>query len=116
MNGALRQYVPHYAKKSEPLQLRKTELLRGSPIKGRPRKDWSVRTAYLQFIHYVIAKSHVLLHAWVTVYANSHYSAADTEAAIELRDSDPAARGRSRGRPHGRRPHAEILARYTIDA
>ncbi|KAF3030704.1 hypothetical protein E8E15_010639 [Penicillium rubens] len=38
--------------------------------------------------------------------------AADTEAAIELRDSEPAARGR----PHGRRPHAEILARYTIDA
>ncbi|KAJ5845048.1 hypothetical protein N7534_008717 [Penicillium rubens] len=24
----------------------KTELLRGSPVKGRPRKDWSVRTAY----------------------------------------------------------------------
>ncbi|KAJ5252623.1 hypothetical protein N7489_003033 [Penicillium chrysogenum] len=36
MTGALRQYVPMYAKKSEPLQIRKTELLRGSPIKGRP--------------------------------------------------------------------------------
>ncbi|KAJ5265704.1 hypothetical protein EN45_065690 [Penicillium chrysogenum] len=46
MTGALRQYVPMYAKKSEPLQIRKTELLRGSPIKGRPRRDWSVRTAY----------------------------------------------------------------------
>jgi hypothetical protein len=45
MTGALRQYVPMYAKKSEPLQIRKTELLRGSPIKGRPRRDWSLRTA-----------------------------------------------------------------------
>lgn len=39
MTGALRQYVPLYAKKAEPLQIRKTELLRGSPIKGRPRRE-----------------------------------------------------------------------------
>jgi dUTPase len=46
MTGALRQYVPYYAQKSEPLQIRKTELLRGSPVKGRPRQEWSSRTRY----------------------------------------------------------------------
>lgn len=39
MTGTLRQYVPFYAKKAEPLQLRKTELLKGSPLAGRPRLE-----------------------------------------------------------------------------
>lgn len=52
----------------------------------------------------------MLLHAWVTVYADSHYSAADSEAGIELQDAEPArppgARDRPRGRGRGRRPLA----------
>lgn len=36
MTGALRQYVSFYAKKSEPLQIRKTELPRGQPGQRSP--------------------------------------------------------------------------------
>lgn len=43
MTGALRQYVSNYAKRVEPLQRRKTDLLKGSPLAGRPRKEWSRR-------------------------------------------------------------------------
>lgn len=44
----------------------------------------------------------MLLHAWVTVYADLHYSQVDTEAAIELEPS----RGRGR-RARGRRLAAD---------
>ena len=43
--GWLRDYVPYYAQKAEPLQIRKTMLLRDSPSnKGKARKNYSLRT------------------------------------------------------------------------
>ena len=43
--GYLRQYVPYYAQKAEPLMERKTWLLKASPSsKGRARKNFSRRT------------------------------------------------------------------------
>ena len=42
--GYLRQYIAYYAQKVEPLQQRKTRLLRGAPSKGRARKQHSQKT------------------------------------------------------------------------
>ncbi|KAJ5752832.1 hypothetical protein N7520_008426 [Penicillium odoratum] len=44
MTGDLRHFIPHYARIAEPLQLRKTALLKGSPVKGGPRRAWSNRS------------------------------------------------------------------------
>jgi hypothetical protein len=45
MTGWLRQYMKKYAQKAEPLQKRKTELLKLSPAtKGAMRKRYSERT------------------------------------------------------------------------
>lgn len=35
-----------YAQKAQPLQIRKTALLRGSPLAGRPRQEWAKKTRY----------------------------------------------------------------------
>ena len=43
MTGALRQYVDGYAWKAEPLQERKTLLLKNGPVKGPPRKRFAAR-------------------------------------------------------------------------
>ncbi|KAI3088816.1 hypothetical protein CBS147333_10369 [Penicillium roqueforti] len=43
MTGDLRHYIKSYAQKSEPLQVRKTNLLKGSPIKGPQRRAWSAQ-------------------------------------------------------------------------
>ena len=43
--GWLRDYIPYYTQKAEPLQIRKTMLLRDSPSKkGKARKNYSLRT------------------------------------------------------------------------
>jgi hypothetical protein len=44
LTGWLRQYVPFYAILAQPLQQRKTELLRKGPIRGSPRKRYSGST------------------------------------------------------------------------
>ena len=44
LTGWMRNYVPYYAQIAEPLQNRKTILLRGGPTKGNPRKAFSKRT------------------------------------------------------------------------
>jgi RNase H-like domain found in reverse transcriptase/Reverse transcriptase (RNA-dependent DNA polymerase)/Integrase zinc binding domain len=44
MTGALRQYIEGYSWKIEPLQQRKTLLLKNSPTKGPPRKRFADRT------------------------------------------------------------------------
>jgi hypothetical protein len=44
MTGYLRIYVGHYATLAEPLQRRKTKLLRHRPTKGNARRDYSLRT------------------------------------------------------------------------
>jgi len=44
MTGDLRHYIRGYAYKAEPLQARKTALLKGSPMKGAPRRAWSERS------------------------------------------------------------------------
>ena len=41
MTGWMRNYVPFYAQISDPLQQRKTLLLRGGPTKGNPRRRFS---------------------------------------------------------------------------
>lgn len=43
MTGYLRDYIPYYAQKVEPLQRRKTILLRKGPDKGLARKAFSVK-------------------------------------------------------------------------
>jgi uncharacterized protein YycO len=48
MTGEFRQWIQGYATKINPLQQRKTELLKGSPVKGAPRKRWSATTRLLQ--------------------------------------------------------------------
>jgi hypothetical protein len=44
LTGWLRQYVPFYAAISEPLQLRKTALLRKGPVEGAARRNYSRTT------------------------------------------------------------------------
>lgn len=41
MTGAFRHYIANYTGKSEPLQMRKTQLLKGAPPKDAPRKIYS---------------------------------------------------------------------------
>lgn len=47
LTGWLREYVEHYAKKAEPLQLRKTALLKGAPIAGTARRAYASKTKFL---------------------------------------------------------------------
>lgn len=47
LTGWLREYVEHYAKKAEPLQLRKTALLKGAPVAGTPRRAYAGKTKLL---------------------------------------------------------------------
>ena len=47
LTGWLREYVEHYAKKSEPLQAHKTALLKGAPIAGTARKAYAGKTKIL---------------------------------------------------------------------
>ena len=44
MTGWLRNYIPHYAAVTKPLQDRKKELLKPAPKSGNPRKSYSSRT------------------------------------------------------------------------
>lgn len=44
LTGWLRDYIAHYAGLSKPLQARKTELLRGGPVAGSARRNYSSRT------------------------------------------------------------------------
>lgn len=44
MTNWLQQYIPYYAAKIRPLQQRKTFLLKGAPLKGRKRKNFTART------------------------------------------------------------------------
>ena len=64
----------------------------------------------IQIIHYAITKPHVLLHAWITVYANSHFSAAGAEAGIELQDAEPtrSPSASGRGQPPLVKVHSSI--------
>ena len=57
----------------------------------------------------------MLLHDWDTVYADSHYSAADAEAGIELQDAEPARPPGARGRPRGRPVAVAPLAVFPPD-
>ena len=47
LTGWLRDYVEHYSKISEPLQLRKTTLLKGAPVAGTPRRAYAGKTKLL---------------------------------------------------------------------
>jgi hypothetical protein len=44
LTSAYRHYIAKYAHKAEPLQQRKTLLLKDAPSKGAPRRNLSVRT------------------------------------------------------------------------
>jgi hypothetical protein len=44
MTGDLRHIIRNYAQRVKPLQDRKTLLLKGSPVAGRPRQQWALRT------------------------------------------------------------------------
>ncbi|KAJ6126071.1 hypothetical protein N7471_010564 [Penicillium samsonianum] len=44
MTGDLRHVIPNYAQKVEPLQQRKTLLLKGGPLAGRTRQQWAQKT------------------------------------------------------------------------
>jgi len=46
MTGYLRQYIPEYAIKANPLQVCKTELLKRAPNKGRSRKTFAAKEAF----------------------------------------------------------------------
>lgn len=48
MCGDLRHFIQGYAAKAAPLQQRKTDLLRGSPIKGAPRRKWAASAQLLK--------------------------------------------------------------------
>lgn len=48
MTGDLRYIIPNYAQKVEPLQQRKTLLLKGSPLAGHARQQWALKTPVTQ--------------------------------------------------------------------
>ncbi|KAI1002218.1 hypothetical protein K3495_g5988 [Podosphaera aphanis] len=72
MTGYLRQYIPQYAIISAPLQLRKTELLKNSPLSGHSRKNFTKSTllqhpteaeiASFEAIQTVLSKPRYLTH------------------------------------------------------
>jgi len=48
LTGWLRQFVPHYAAVTKPLQERKTTLLKPAPKAGNPRKSYASRTSLME--------------------------------------------------------------------
>ena len=88
LTGWLREYVEHYAKKSEPLQARKTALLKGAPIAGTARKAYAGKTKVLnptddernayKALQHALSKRRYLIH-----YNSARELFADIDASKE---------------------------------
>jgi hypothetical protein len=84
--GWLRDYVAYYAQKAEPLQERKTNLLKGGPIKGKPRKSFSLKTlienpSSVELDAYNQLQSDFSRARWLTHYNRIRQLYADVDAS-----------------------------------
>lgn len=88
MTGDLRHYIKNYAHKSEPLQTRKTKLLKGAPVKGTQRRAWSAQTiltepSYAELESFRLLQSEFQEPKWLAHHDPTRQLYVDTDSSKE---------------------------------